>query len=481
MTLNDLVGKLSANGLDRTAVVDGPNTISYAALLEHASHTAQRIVRSSVDGAAVVTDGTNAIKMCCAMLAAVMAGRPFVVPTALSTEAIAGLHAQIGDLAIVDSRGQVESCEFSSSSSRVSVPRIGRTNDTWNHAETAYVALSSGSFREPTGTAVPASGLAHFITWAQDELGVDCDTNWLELAPASSDMAIVNSLLTLMSGGTLVIARTQRERLMPGIAFKQSSPTHCRLVPKFADLMLARGHLTRDRLSTMKCFGFGGDVVRTETVRALSIALHDAEIIGTYGMSETTGFNLWWRADSELADTPTMPLGESVPGWEANSAAIAESGEPSELLISGRHVGLGYVGRQPSSREVFVQNPDDSSIRTVFTGDLARRIGSDIYFAGRRDRVVNLNGTTVDLDAVDRALTDEWQTQCASVMTKRGIVAFVEGPPREMYEHFMVAAGRVLTPSSRPNSVVAVASFPQTESGKISWRELERLGEGVSR
>lgn len=455
---------------DDAALQTGDTTVTYGALRSRAGEISQLLERAARSPGAVVIAAGDPSELYATILAAIGSGRPFVIPASPTAEVFDSLAARLGDLAIVDS----------SDAGELTV-RVhegdAAAGAAWSPDLTAYVGLSSGSIREPRATAVPVAGLAHFVGWARDALGLGAGMRWLELGQASSDMATVNALLTLLTGGTLIVAREQRDLLAPAITIQRTAPTHCRLVPHFLDLMLARRQLTPEHLASLRWYGFGGDVLSSDTVRAARAAMARAEIFGTYGMTETTGFNLWWRAGAQLPEGRLAPLGEPVPGWSARLAPAGEGEDAAELLIASPHAGLGYVGDRVASRERFRVDVEDPSLRVVHTGDLVSRVGPDIFFAGRSDRLVKVNGMAVDLDGVDRVLTEQWQARSASIATERGVVTFVEGELPGERHVLMAAANRLLTPAARPRTLIEIPELPRTPTGKIAWRELAAIAQ----
>ncbi|WP_264212364.1 AMP-binding protein [Leisingera thetidis] len=291
----------------------------------------------------------------------------------------------------------------------------------------AYVLFSSGTTGRPKGIAVSYANLADFVDWAQDLLaGMDparCISgnvrhcfdvslfefwfSWLSLRPISAldHRDLFNT--------AMLIERYRNHRLGTWV----STPA----------LAL---HWTRDKafnaaaLPDLKSMVFCGEVLSKSLVETLWDRFPGLRIFNTYGPTEcTVAVTSVEICRAHLEAPQPLPIGRARRGTRLATAAGGGAG-PGELTITGRSVGLGYLGDPDRQALAF---PGSSSYRT---GDWARKMGDLWYFEGRKDREIKLHGHRINLADVETALQSVAGIEEAVVdlhPAKRGLRAFVLG------------------------------------------------------
>ncbi len=136
-----------------------------------------------------------------------------------------------------------------------------------------------------------------------------------------------------------------------------------------------------------------------------------------YGQTEATARMAYLPPD--LAAEYPHAIGVAIPGGSFRLEPVPGLDE-SELVYSGPNVMLGYA-----------EQPEDLALGRVtgelYTGDLARCGPSGLYeIVGRRSRFAKIVGLRVDLDQVERLLTDLGLTAVVAG-SDDAVVAAVEG------------------------------------------------------
>jgi len=339
----------------------------------------------------------------------------------------------------------------------------------------AYILYTSGSTGLPKGVVQTHRNVLFQIRNHTNNLRITPEDRVSLLSSFSFDMAVTDLFSALLNGAAVVpldlrggaltgLARTLTDL---GVTVYHSTPTVYRH-------LLAGG----ETLGRIRAVLLGGEPVTGEDVeRSRPYLRADAVVINGYGATEVS-----FAAQHHLllADTPArpgvVPIGHPLEGVEI--VLLGLGGRPAalygEIGIRSRYVSVGYWRDPELNARKFRVAADGT--RTYLTGDLARRLpdGSLVYL-GRDDRQVKIRGYRVELGEIEAALhTDPGVGQAVAVARGTELVAYVEGTVEggvdpaalrarlaETLPHFMV-----------PRTIVAMAAFPLTPTGKVDVRAL---------
>ncbi|AJW41276.1 Siderophore biosynthesis non-ribosomal peptide synthetase modules Bacillibactin synthetase component F [Rhodococcus sp. B7740] len=266
-------------------------------------------------------------------------------------------------------------------------------------ADLAYVIYTSGSTGVPKGVAVSSLGLASFTASIVDRFGADSTSRVLQFASPSFDASVLEILLAVGSGGTLVIpppgphiGDELAELLVDGgITHTLIPPAVLATVP------------TDTALPASTTIIVGGDATSTELVSAWAGRVR---LINAYGPTEIT---VAATISDRLAGGEAVPLGRPV----RNSAvhildpmlAPVSQGDVGEVYVGGLGLARGYLRRRATTAGRFVANPfSNDGERLYRTGDLARWDGGLAHYVGRADDQVKIRGHRIEVGEVENAI-----------------------------------------------------------------------------
>ena len=183
-----------------------------------------------------------------------------------------------------------------------------------------------------------------------------------------------------------------------------------------------------------------------------------------------------------------LPVGREMPGTRvficAENGQRAPEGERGEILIAGPNVSPGYLGREDLTAKVFF---DDAPARTYRTGDWGRERDGLVFFEGRMDGQVKVNGYRIelgDLEANLRALPEVADAVVLPV-SKGGrtesLMAFVvpavarEGSEFEFSSRLKSGLAERVPAYMVPRKFRFLEAFPMTANGKADRRKLTEL------
>ncbi|NUT49952.1 MAG: amino acid adenylation domain-containing protein, partial [Saccharothrix sp.] len=347
----------------------------------------------------------------------------------------------------------------------------------------AYVIFTSGSTGTPKGVTVTNGSLANFLVGMPEALG------WAEhkavgcLTTPSFDIFLLETLLTLAKGGTVVVAGEAEVRTPAdiasfveanGVEYLQMTPTRLRLL--FADPEAARRALARlDKLIV------GGEAFPEDLLPRLG-EHPSLEVHNVYGPTETC----IWSSAKDLTGVTGAPVTIGTPIANTTFHVLDDNLHPvpegvaGNLWIGGLGVSPGYLHRPELTRERFRENPFGPG-RIYHSGDRALWRDGEVHCLGRVDDQVKIRGYRVELGEIELAITAHELVTGAAVVVRES-----PGGSQVIRGFYQVREGAYLAPEVLrdwlaerltdymvPATLSPVPDIPMTTSGKVDRRTLE--------
>ena len=493
-TLPDILEATAARIPDKTALIFGERSLSYAQLDAAADRVASCLLALGVRSGRMVglwlPRGIDLLVAQAGIAKAGAAWLPFDADTPMARIEVCLEDAQaVGLLAC---RSQVPLLEGFSQPLWVledllatlpaDAPLIRRAADFTPDCP-AYVIYTSGSTGKPKGIAVTQRSIAHFLRSENEVLGVRSEDRVYQGFSVAFDMSFEEIWISYLVGATLWLAPREivgdpdalpRALEDNGITVLHAVPTLLALFP-------------RD-VPGLRLINLGGEMCPQALVErwAESALTPTRRLFNTYGPTEATVS----ASLAELRRGEPVTIGKPLPNYGLlvvdGELRKLPPGETGELCIVGPGVAQGYLGRPDLTAEKFVANPHAAGAheaRLYRTGDLARiDAAGNVQCLGRVDDQVKIRGFRVELGEIEAVLAREPGVGTTAVLLKE------VGGVEQLVAYYVAEAGaRPAAPDLRKNLATqlppymvparfeAVPVLPRLTSGKIDRKALRAL------
>jgi D-alanine--poly(phosphoribitol) ligase subunit 1 len=464
-----------------TAHIIGDRKLTFGQLGAHANALAARLLeRFGEDRAPVAVLGHREPEMLIAFIGVVKSGRPYIpIDTALPLERINHILAIAKPTLVLTPHEVAKLSELGESAP----PCPLRPDDPF------YIIFTSGSSGTPKGIIVTLSCLEHFIGWMlREQEFIEGGEIFLNQAPFSFDLSVMDLYCSLVTGGTL-LSISRDLVASPKLLYRalaNSNITTWVSTPSFAEMCLVERTFNRALLQRVRRFLFCGEILLPDTARLLLDRFPGAEVWNMYGPTETTVATTSVRIDRDILDKyPALPVGRPMPGTEVfvtdENRKILPPGSRGEIVIKGPNVSPAYLARPDLTAAHFFEEGGQRAYRT---GDWGRFRDGLLFFEGRIDNQIKLNGYRIELGDLEANLRALPMVRDAAVIpvVKNGKVQWLAGfvVPSEDFEAPDPGLATTLRERLRerlpaymlPRKFVIIDAFPITANGKVDRSKL---------
>ncbi|WP_196223735.1 non-ribosomal peptide synthetase, partial [Nocardia seriolae] len=349
----------------------------------------------------------------------------------------------------------------------------------------AYVIYTSGTTGVPKGVVVTHAGLANFAVEQVVRYGLDSGSRTLHFASPSFDASILEFLLAVGAGGTMVV-------VAPGVfggaelseLMRRERVSHAFITPAALSTFDPKG------LDSLRVLIAGGEAVSPDVVAKWAVPIAEGTkangavraFHNAYGPTEAT---VATNISGTLAPGEPVTIGGPIRGMRAMvlDARLrpVPVGVAGELYVSGIQLARGYHERPGLSAERFVADPYAAGERMYRTGDVVRwTADGTVEYVGRNDFQVKVRGFRIELGEIDAALVSYESVDFAVTVghkTAAGatvLAAYVLPAPGQTIDTATLSehvAGR-LPEYMVPSAITVLDAIPLTPAGKLDRRAL---------
>lgn len=270
-----------------------------------------------------------------------------------------------------------------------------------NGTEIAYILSTSGTTGNPKMVQVSFENLFWLLETMNSVVPFSQDDTFVISTPPQFDVSFHENLSFIFGEGIL-------QFIAPGTPIQQFKKlkdilmtgriSHIALSPTSLKTILS---MTKEKFKNtgLKNILLAGEVLPVNLVKQIESLLPETKIFNCYGPTETTIYATYYVVNKSI-DSSTIPIGEALEGVEIkfyNSNGI--NLDTGEILIGGKGVSKGYLENAELTRNKFIMEDNRVFYRT---GDLGFKKDGLIYYQGREDRQVKINGIRIELEEIEQ-------------------------------------------------------------------------------
>ena len=346
-----------------------------------------------------------------------------------------------------------------------------------------YIAFTSGTTGLPKGVMVSHRAVMTFVeAVTQNEKFHNKTTRTLCRTPISFDPFLTEVLPSVVSGGKIYIQ--ERDATFGNfIKFIENNKiTNFGCGPSQLYLMADNlEYISNYNLSSLKEIYVGYEKCPISVIRKLQEVYPNIVFINGYGTTETFASSTFYEIP-KLNHDNDIPIGNTIENEQFlilnESKEECKCGEIGELVVRGSSLFNGYWNNTKETEKKLIINPlfPESNELVYMTGDLVvMDENRNIYFIGRKDEQVKINGYRVELGEIQYVIDcfDDIK-ECCVVYNDTQLICFYSlYSKRNNIDYFLREYCKKNLPLYKiPNKWIKVNEFPRNSNGKICKEKL---------
>lgn len=341
----------------------------------------------------------------------------------------------------------------------------------------AYIIFTSGSTGKPKGVMINRNNLENFIIAMKRVICPRSNDRIICATANTFDIYLVESVLSLIYGMTVVIANedeARNPRLLEKLILEQKA-TILQMTPSRLLLL----YLSDRRLKAfhnIRLLMVGGEPFPQWLLQEIQ-NLTTSQIYNLYGPTEAT----IWASVADLTTATEVHIGKPIFNMKLHIMDARlnrkQTGDIGEICISGLGVGGGYIHQPDLTNERFVEISKNE--RLYRTGDLGYELPTgDFVCLGRNDNQVKFHGYRIELEEIERQLETLPEIDVAIVCIVNSgtqvLAACYTGGENVSEDYLLTEMRKKLPTYMVPQRYIKLDVLPLTRSGKVSREECKK-------
>lgn len=488
---------------DSIAHISRDSTITYGELYKKSNALSAFLIdKYGVDKTPIIVYGHKQNEMLCAFLACVKSGHAYIpVDSSLPKERIKSIIESSKSKLILAIKPI--DIEFDTACEILNIDEINSIFKNLDYREPSmdyyvkdedvyYIIYTSGSTGKPKGVQITKDCLHSFIKWSNNLIDEDKSIVFMNQAPFSFDLSVMDLYLSLYNGGILFsIDKDMTANIKELFQYLCKSNINVWVsTPSFAEMCLADSSFNDSLLKEIHTFLFCGETLTNSCAQRLQERFKNACIYNTYGPTEATVAITSVEINEDIVkNISPLPVGYVKEDCKvlimSGDNKELKDGEKGEIVIVGDSVSIGYYNNEEMTKKAFLKySLGDALKRAYRTGDEGYIKDGMLYYCGRMDFQIKLNGYRIELEDIENNLRklDYIKNSVTIPYVKDGkpqyLCAFIVLNEISDEKEFKVALKikndlkEFLPEYMIPRKIIFKESLPMTSNGKVNRKLL---------
>ena len=406
---------------DKIAIIHRDRRLSFKELWDNSERIAKYISDNTTTKNPILIYGNKDVEIVEIMMGALKTGRAYVpIDVTFPDERVrqiiditnAELLFNISDLAVMsDDKTKVLGIEDSRKILQSS--EIVETNESdWVKGDdNCYILFTSGSTGTPKGVQISKNNILNFVNWFGEQAEISGDVA-LNQVSYSFDVSVIQLYIYLAMGKTLFcIDKKMISDFGELFEFlKTSNIASWVSTPAFIEMCAVYNAFNSDLLPKLEKIILAGEVLTKKLTTSLWEKIPEAKVINGYGPTEGTVLLTACTITKEMVEDEDneLPIGYILTDAEYkidntiealdNDIKLGETNK-GELIVSSASISKGYYKNEEATKKNFFKE-DNKGYNSYRTGDVVYEHNGLIYYCGRKDFQIKLNGYRIELDDI---------------------------------------------------------------------------------
>lgn len=275
-----------------------------------------------------------------------------------------------------------------------------------------YILYTSGSTGKPKGVKITKKCVQNFVTWFENECRIEEeDGTFMNQVSYSFDVSVISLYIGLSNGKTLYVIDKHMINNFQEL-FHSLSKSKISLwisTPSFLEMCIVDNKFNKELLPYLEKIVVAGEVLTKNLANKIFENFPKVKLINGYGPTETTVLVTSTEITKELIDKDeSIPIGHCGKNIilnikDENGKSIREDCKKGELHVAGESVSTGYYNNDENTKGSFYNDYIDGNLVRVYkTGDLVYKKNGLLYYCGRKDFQIKLNGFRIELEDIEK-------------------------------------------------------------------------------
>jgi D-alanine--poly(phosphoribitol) ligase, subunit 1 len=473
---------------EKTALKSGEDELTYKELWEYSDSLADYLLKSLKKKEPLVVYGHKNPFMIVCFLACVKSGHTYCpVDTSISPERLNDIVNKVKpEIVLSCTDKNIDGFNTLTINDIIKLSKETKTdfdrNNYVKEQDIFYIIFTSGSTGTPKGVEISYQSLNNFIKWIST---LDTKKNeqklYLNQAPFSFDLSVMDLYLSLYNEGKLILIEKEIQSDYSKLfdRLKNNLINTWVSTPSFVDICLASEEFNDKLLPSLDTFLFCGEILTKKTAEMLLHNFPNAKVYNTYGPTESTVAVTSVEITQDIINKyNSLPVGKPKKGTEILI-------DDEEMVIVGDTVSNGYFNNPILTDEKF---SIINSQRAYRTGDKGFFLDELLFYSGRIDNQIKLNGYRIELEDIENNMMRVDGVSKVAVLAK-----YEEGKVKYLIAYCMYTKeilGKLKAiaeikeelkqyiPSYMiPKKIIFIEKIPTNNNGKIDRKKLMELGD----